>query len=60
MTKTATHTQGHGEQAPRRAKPPQSPQYNALAVDEAIARSRQKISRREASLIHRLLKGHGR
>lgn len=31
--------------------------YNAQAVDNAIRASRQKIGKREAKLIHALLKG---
>ena len=33
--------------------------YNAEAVEKAIRTSRQPISRREARLIHALLKGRG-
>lgn len=32
--------------------------YNAEAVESAIRNSRQPIGRREARLIHALLKGH--
>jgi hypothetical protein len=34
--------------------------YDAAAVDKAIAASRQKITRREARLIHALLRGPDR
>ena len=34
-----------------------SPEYNKAAVDKAIASSRQKIGKKEASAIHRLLMG---
>lgn len=46
---------------PKPAAPP-SPRYNATAVNAAIAssnRSGRKIGKREAALIHRLLKGRG-
>lgn len=36
------------------------PTYNAEAVNKAIVTSRKPISRKEAKLIHALLKGHSK
>jgi hypothetical protein len=35
-----------------------NPTYHPEAVNKAIAASRQKIGKREAKMIHALLKGH--
>ena len=34
--------------------------YNPKAVEQAIKTSRQPISKKEAKLIHKLLKGHSK
>jgi hypothetical protein len=39
---------------------PARPNYSPAAVNKAIASSRQKISKKEAKLIHALLKGRTR
>lgn len=52
----------HGEplekkQMSKAKKPAERPAYNAAAVDRAIAQSRKPIGKKEARLIHALLKG---
>ena len=39
---------------------PARPNYSPAAVDKSIKASRQKISKKEAKLIHALLKGRAR